>query len=398
MRAAKDWRGPVGDRLYLCQPRMAAAPLLMRSSKPIHIVNTSRSLNGLDPIAPKKGARFHFSLPGSVQGFSVETTGSASASIENRLLPGTQNERALAIEVDSSSSDSSILITTPTFTPPEALKMPGYELLATPSLHTGQTIRARVIADQSNSKTSNVRVVIRRYNATDQLESERGPKVAIAPGKSVDLEWTAGGPGSFPIQSVGIEVSGANNGSILYFDSLTWNGEPNATFGRPDREGVQWQRAWVNGVDQFDRWWPEPFRIVKNEGIGLVSRGGRDWRNYRVEAPIYIHLATSGGLAARVQGLRRYYALELTNQGTARLVKALENIRPTLAETPFGWEPRKTYRFWIEVQGTQIRAGIDDQHLFDVDDTHSPLAGGGIGLIVDEGTLSSDDVSIRPLT
>jgi hypothetical protein len=390
----KDWRGPVGDRLYL--PTADGGRAISDAlTETYHIVNTSRELNGLEPIAPKDGARFHFSLPGSVQGFSVESNGTATASIENREMPGSADSRGLAITVGLSNGSDTVLISTPTFTPPEALKMPSYELLASPTLHPGQTVRAHVIADQSNGG-ANINLAIRRYNEADELESDRGSVVSVKPGESIDLEWTIGGSGTLPIESVGIEVSGATAGATLYLNSLTWDGEPNATFGRLDRIGSQWQKAWVNGVDQFDRWWPEPFRVVKNEGIGLISRGGRDWKNYRVEAPIYIHLAQSGGVAARVQGLRRYYALELIDQTTIRLVKALEERRPILAHAPFAWEPRVTYRLWIEVNGTRIRAGIGDQQLFDVEDTVFPLTGGGIGLVIEEGTMSSGEITITP--
>ena len=35
---------------------------------------------------------------------------------------------------------------TPTFTPPEVTRMRTYELMATPLVYSGQTVRARVIA------------------------------------------------------------------------------------------------------------------------------------------------------------------------------------------------------------------------------------------------------------
>jgi hypothetical protein len=362
-------------------------------------VNISRGLNELEPVAPKNGARYHFSLPGSNQGFSIETTGSAQATIENRILPGDQAARALAIQVGSANEDGLVRVMTSTFTPPDAINMPGYELLASPTLHPGQTVRARVIADNTNSSSRNVRLFINRYGAHDQLEAESGTSISLAPGATETLEWTVNGSGSYPIQSVGVEIATpSNDPGTVFLNWLTWDGEPNATFGRPEDAGIQWHRSWVNGVDQFDSWWPEPFRIVKNEGIGLISRGGRDWKNYRVEAPFYVHLAKTGGLVVRVQGLRRYYALQLTDAGTVRLTKALEDTQTTLGEIAFAWEPRLMYRLWIEVDGTHIHAGIDDQQIFDFDDADSSLMDGGIGLIVEEGCVSAHEISISPIT
>jgi ADP-ribosylglycohydrolase len=393
----KDWRGPVADRLYLPTADGGRA-ITDAVTETYHIVNTSRDLNELEPVAPKNGARFHFSLPGSVQGFSVESTGTARATIENRILPDDQSARGLAIRVDSAHSWDAVRVMTPTYTPPEAINMPGYELLASPTMHPGQTVKARLLAISANSTSIDVKLLIKRYGAYDQLEDEIGPSISLAPGASHVLEWTVGGSGGYPIQSVGVEVASAGDDtSTLFLDWLTWNGEPNTTFGRPEDAGIQWHRSWVNGVDQFDSWWPEPFRIVKNEGYGLISRGGRDWKNYRVEAPFYIHLAKSGGIAARVQGLRRYYGLQLTDAGTVRLTKAFEDAQTTLGEMAFAWEPRVTYRLWIEVDGARIRAGIDEEQLFDVDDVVSPLMDGGIGLIVEEGCVSAREISISPV-
>jgi len=67
----------------------------------------------------------------------------------------------------------------------------------------------------------------------------------------------------------------------------------------------------VNGVSRFDAWWPEPYRLIQNEGMGLLIQGTREWRDYQVRAAVTPHMATSAGIGARVQGLQRYYALLL---------------------------------------------------------------------------------------
>ena len=60
---------------------------------------------------------------------------------------------------------------------------------------------------------------------------------------------------------------------------------------------------------------------MQNRGTGLLIQGAREWRDYTVTADVTPHLAEAVGLAARVQGLRRYYALELAGRDTARLVR-----------------------------------------------------------------------------
>ena len=78
--------------------------------------------------------------------------------------------------------------------------------------------------------------------------------------------------------------------------------------------------------------------------------------------------------------MRRYYALLLHRDGTARLVKALDG-ETVLAETAFPWTFGRTYQMSLQVVGARLRAAIDGTILFDVEDTDRPLAGGGVALI-----------------
>ena len=42
------------------------------ATETFHIANSGLALHGQPPVHPKNGARFHFELPGSVQGFASE--------------------------------------------------------------------------------------------------------------------------------------------------------------------------------------------------------------------------------------------------------------------------------------------------------------------------------------
>ncbi|MEZ0326678.1 MAG: ADP-ribosylglycohydrolase family protein, partial [Fimbriimonas sp.] len=115
---APHLREPVRDRMYL--PTADGGRCITDAlSEAMRIVNYARELRGLDSEKPKNGARFHFSLPGSVQGFS------SGVHLDGRLT-------------------GSGRLGTPTFTPPEARKMGGYGMLASPTLYSGQTLSTRV--------------------------------------------------------------------------------------------------------------------------------------------------------------------------------------------------------------------------------------------------------------
>jgi hypothetical protein len=162
-----------------------------------------------------------------------------------------------------------------------------------------------------------------------------------------------------------------------------------------------WRRAWVDGVDQYGPWWPEPYRLGQNTGTGLLIQGTREWTDYWVSADVTPRMVKSAGIAARVQGMRRYYALLLCNDGadghpTARLVKALDGDT-VLAETDFLWEFGETHDLSLETVGTHLRAWIDGQRLFELDDIDWPLTGGAVALVCEEGRTATDPVTVRPV-
>ena len=225
------------------------------------------------------------------------------------------------------------------------------------------------------------------------------------------------GEGREHIAEIGVEISsGRRADGTVYLDYLTWDGAPDVVLTRPAGGGTMWRRAWVDGVDQYDPWWPEHYRLVQNQGTGLLMQGSREWTDYRVSADVTPHTVKSAGIAARVQGLRRYYALLVCSDGKARLVKALDG-NTVLAEADFAWqfgeapgplaqgplvlrpkdEGQRAHDLSLEVAGTRLRAWIDGQQLFDVDDTDRPLTGGGVALVCQEGRTATQTVTVRPV-
>lgn len=402
--AGPDWRGPVADRMYLATADGGRA-ITDAVTETIHIVNSGRALAGQPPVAPKGGARFHFELPGAVQGFMPEDSAEVrgTVTVENVLGHSKAGSRSLAMHYRGLAPGRSARVATPTFIPSRQIAdyflKRGYALFACPTLYTGQTVRAAIAADTQNASPVCAALYFAVYNANDELVLQRGPQVELAPGQEQLLAWQVPGTGGSPIAAVGVELAGgaAHHGErgqgTVYLDYLTWDGAPDTTFSRPEGEGVMWRRAWVNGVDQYeDRWW-EAYRLVQNSGRGLFMQGGRDWTDYRVQSTITLHLAEAGGLAARVQGMRRYYAILLRRGNKAQLIRALDGDT-VLAETDFAWDMGETHDFALIVVGDRISAAIDGETLFTVQD--NSLVGGGVALVIEEGRIMTEAVTISP--
>ena len=386
-----DWRGPVADRLYLptADGGRAVSDALRETDLILDIAHTLQSQKW---IPPKDGARFHFSLPGSMQGFRSQDD---CLKLENTPHPSDPGQRVLTTRYRFNSNEMSAL-TTPTFIPPEAINMPGYGLLASPTIYPGQTLRASVLANSSNTKPIKVGLILQSYGEADDLVSTHGDLAELMPGETANLELLIPELGGAPIAQVGIALSSDEpTEGIIHLDRLSWNGTPNVTFHRPEAAGRMWKRQWVNAADYFEDEFGEAFRVIQNRGRGIVITGTREWTDYSVQTAITPHLVRSFGLAARVQGQERYYALLLTDQNTVRLVKRLDG-ESILAERSQPWELGKTYDLKLTVRGMQVQAWLNGTLLFSVEDTSRPLMDGGIALVCEEGRIGTDRVTIHP--
>jgi hypothetical protein len=351
-----------------------------------HIVNIGRTLAGQASLAPKNGARFHFSLPGSLQSFRADDA--SRLHLENKAGAG------LELHYQGVSDPCVARAYTPTFILPEAMNMPVYSLLASPTLFSGQTVRAAVTARQGSVACA---LFIKHYGPDDCLVQLTGPRTNLLEGESSVFEWRIPDLEGSPIAQVGLELSSdTRSDGILFLDWLTWDGTPNVLFKRPSYNGTMWSKAWVNAADYFDQWWPEAFRVVQDHGVGMLIQGGRDWQDYQVKAVITPHMVTSFGLATRVQGLQRYYELQLDPAGKVRLVKALDGVK-ILAEKDLEVKYGLPYELHLAVKDVHIDAYINGSHAFGIDDRNRPLINGGIALVCEEGRIGCNTVSIGPL-
>jgi ADP-ribosylglycohydrolase len=393
-----DWRGPVADRMYIPTADGGRA-ITDAVTETYSIVNIGRALTGEKPVVPKDGARFHFELPGSVQGFQPDEDidSKGTVMLENVEGYSERGRRSLAIRYEHVAPGRVARITTPTFIPPEAIDMSDYALLASPTFYPGQEVQARVVADGDNDRAVACQLFVRTYDGNDELATNRGPETVLKPGSDYEFQWRVEDTGAQPIAQIGVEISSDEaTGGTVYLDYLTWKGEPDVELGRPAEDGTMWRRAWVCGVDRYDPRWPETYRLIQNQGRGLLIQGTREWKNYRVSAPITPHMVVSAGIGVRVQGMRRYYALLLASGGKAQLIKALDGDT-VLAETDFPWQFDVTYELALEVRDNRLRASIDGKDLFDVANNNRALASGAVAFVCEEGRMESEVIRVQPV-
>ncbi len=370
----RDWRGPVADRLYL--PSADAGRAITDAVREtIAVANMGRHMAGADPYEFKDGARFHFSLPGSVQGWQA---------VDPETLAAENVGGALQLRL---TSQAPARAATNTFIDPDAKTMvTGYVLVANPTLYPGHTVTARLTGD---GMAASGRLYVTHYNAEDESVTISGPEWSIDGTRSLDLEWLVPSTGGFPIYEIGIELDA---GSVR-LDRMHWGGVPETEL--PILPGTMAARAWAKSVDRFEHVRDGYDYLVDNEGIGMLTQGAHDWRDYRVECRFTPKVAESAGVVVRVQGLRRYYALLFGNQGEIRIEKALYQ-RTVLARTSFPWQPFQDYALEIEVKGPEIRVWIDGRLTLTAVDAHEPLEGGAFGFLVESGCAGAGQPRIMP--
>ncbi|MFN2208019.1 MAG: ADP-ribosylglycohydrolase family protein [Candidatus Promineifilaceae bacterium] len=384
--AGPDWRSPLADRLYLpsADGGRAITDAVIES---VHVANAGRALRDLPPLAPKKGARFHFELPGSVQGFHT-----LDESVTLRNVSGHSNygHRALALQFSAAGRAA-----TPTFIQPQEVEMGWYPLIASPTLFSGQVVRAGLSAERD----AVANLFIQVYDAGDRLMFIESPAISLAAGVYEEFSWRVPDTAGRPIAGIGLAYRGEGD-AVIYMDYITWSGTPELTLTVPagdsdDGPDTMWRRAWVDGIDLWQKTWPEPFRLVQNEGRGLLMQGTREWTDYEVQATITPTLMSAGGIALRVQGMRRYYALLLCDDGMARLIKAFDGD-VVLGTAAHRWREEESYELRLQAQGALLRAWIDGELLFEVED--DALDGGAAAFVLQEGHMVSHSMTIKAVT
>lgn len=401
-----DWRGPVADRLYLPTADGGRA-ITDAVRETYHIVNTGRALAGLRPLHPKDGAQFHFTLPGSTQGWQPSPDSAPGLVVRNH-----NGQLHFAIP-QGSCTETPSRAEVATFLTPEGLRMPGYALLASPSLYPGQTVIATVVSPPDNRVGLNVGMFIRHYRHKDELVRIEGPSITIRPGETASIPWSIPDTQGQPVASIGLQItpseSIASSSSAplsLFLDALAWSGAPKVKFfdvkegghiwwqndvGRP-----AWQLQWVNAVDSLYFGWGGEFHLVQNRGRGMISTGSADWTDYHVTTTLTPRLSTTAGVIVRCQGLERHYAVEVVSPDVVRIVKRRHTEKELWrGRLPGTWGTPLPLD--IIVKGGRLRVLSGGHLLADVLDEDSPYLSGGIGLVVTEGSMATGPIEVRPV-
>lgn len=340
----RDWRGPVADRLYIsaAEGGRTVSDAVRETDA---IVNAARRIRNLEGYAPKRGARFHWTYPGAVQGWGPQG-GKGSVT---PVLTG--------IEVGGKAQ-------TPTWLSPEDLKITeGYIMVASPTLYPGQKVRASLVGSG--------RLFVRAHGAEDPI---------YGPDLDGDGEWTIPEtPGLIPgpIWALGFEGSAT-------LDRLDWRGTPNVDLHRTTPAELA---QWASSCDEVGA------MIRKDHGLGLAAVGDRTWSDVAASATLTRRLPCEAGLVLRFQGLRRHYAF-VVGPDEAR-IERMAYGREILASCPIPpFASGETLGITATAKADRLTLSLNGETLLEAGD--ATFATGGAGFIVRDGAFAADSLKIRP--
>ena len=415
LRNGPDYLTPIQDRMY-CPTANGGETQTDALTEAYKVINTAKKMNKEETVEPKNGSRFHFEMPGSVQGWrsSFKNNKNISTIVQNTEYESSIGKRALEIKFDRVAPGVCSEAVVDTFFPQELYELTGsarerffqsYNFISCPLLYSGQNIESEIIFKSNSQKPITVTCFINVFGEEDNYERINSESVVLFPDKSQKLKWKIPSTEGNPITQVGfsIESDEANSGSLI-LNYLTFTGEPNCKFSKPNhigkhKRGVKfsnakmWKASWVDALDKWDSG-ERTFRVCKDSGRGMLITGTDLWKNYKVTSDIAIQRVKTGGLAARVQGLNRYYGLVINASNKLQLIKVI-NEPKVLKEIDFDLEYYKNYKLSLKVEDNKLSGYLDNKVVLEFTDSSDVLENGAMGLIVEDGTMVTDEVIVE---
>ena len=409
----RDWRSPVKDIMY-CPTANGGETITDALREAYKIINITRKINNEKPLQPKNNARFHFEMPGSMQGWGLKS--SKNSSLKNVSYESGSGNRALEISYKNLTSKDKIELSVDTFYPENVKNYKGekkktffsYNFICCPLIYSGQSIKLALKASKTNLKSITFNIFVKVYSKSDERKTIRSKPIVLQKKESIEYEWKPTISDNDPIYEIGIEIkSKSHSKGKVYFDYLDIVGNPQTIFKRPKHvqyiergqsliapPAIMWRNAWVKLCDHWvERQWEDTFRISNNKDRGMLITGNNQWKNYTVTSKINFESAKSAGICARFQGIQRYYALEITSDKKIRLVKMYDGIIK-LIEKNINIKLNTEYKLSLSVDGNNLIAQVNNKNILKFKDELNPILFGAMGLIVDTGTISTNEVKI----
>lgn len=397
-----DLRGPVADRMYVVSTDGGDCITdAVRETR--KLVKAAKILNDETPNEEK--TRYAFDYPGSVQGFMVYpgcVFDQAAKKVYN--IEVDKNTRGLAIDYEGVSGTVEASVSVQTYVDPSPKAAPDtsyFEVYASPSLYSGQTVNA--VVDGIQDENPNLRFFIDYYDANDEIATMNSDEVFTLKKGSNLVSWEIPDTKGRAVYRLGIKLlSDSRKDGTVVVRSIDWKGSPKCfhmglanelTPGiSPFITRTKWMMAFMNSTKHTGPDFLATFAISHPEKNGVMTIGSHDWDNYSVETTIqYVH-ANYAGLVARANGHRQYYGAVLKPGKVELILRKGPEIK-VLKQVDYDIVDGNWYDLKFEVQDTDLSFYVDGKLVLSVNDDSYKT--GSTGYVVDEGAIVAKTFTVK---
>ena len=154
------------------------------------VINTAKRMNNENIVQPKNGSRFHFEMPGSVQGWraNYKENKNISTHVQNIKFDSKIGNRGLEIKFDRVAPGVISEALVDIFFPQELHELTGrarerffqsYNFISCPLLYSGQTIESEISFISNSDKPINVKCFINIFVKDDHYEKMNSEDIII---------------------------------------------------------------------------------------------------------------------------------------------------------------------------------------------------------------------------
>lgn len=396
IEAGADFRTPVADRMLVVTSDGGAciSDAVQESRSLIAMANT---LAGQDrePLRP----RFGFEFPKSLQGFMISPDRGlcqSATSISNATQSG------LLIDYMNLAKGTVAAVCVDTYTDLQPKGKDGtsyFEVMASPTLYSGQTVKAEMVGMQATNPQAALFI---QYYQDDSSLITQYSQFSIITKEETLLSWEMPDTNGFPIYRVGVELRSdvRLDGSVM-LKRMDWKGSPSRfSMGKsyemspmltPWTTQTIWLDSFMSSAKNFYPDYTTTFSISHPKVNGVVSIGTSDWDDYSISSTITYMQQEGAGIIARSRGHRRYYAA-IIQDGYARIVRNTEGEITVLAEYDGSYPIDSTYHLDFSLFGKTLIMQVDGKQVLQTND--AAYSHGAVGFVVNTGAILVDGFTI----
>ena len=396
INAGADFRTPVADRL-LVVTAVGGSTVSDAVIQTRLITDVARLLRGEPGLEPRP--RFAFEYPGSTQGWApCPYLGSPKGGAHLVTASPQGDTPGLAVCLESIAPGTPVAISTPTFLD-FSQTVGNFSTIASPTLYEGQELRIDV--ELLNDSGPTVRPYVLSYDLQNEVQKTLGPPTTLQRGLN-HLDWVVPNLSGMPIFRVGLHFDASHHFSgNLRVMAVDWAGAPR----RFAQTGMlmtsiwatqpHWVGMWCSSAKHFAADFTYTLCVSHPGQLGVATIGTTDWDHYRVTSQLEFALHEAGGLVARAQGHRRYYAALMSGHDTVSLIKSKDHEITVLASAPFPYSPDRLYTVEFDVCGSRLSCSIDSELLLEAEDAE--FVSGEAGFVVTSGSFTANGFAIEAL-